>query len=158
MIKRTLIDPSERLITIEQLRRSMGFSRTDKDDELETILSSATSQVEEAGNISLRGYSVSLSCEYPDLKQPLYLHPVSEITSVKSERGLDMPYALSCDKRTVILHSERACVIEYKTQALDVELQALFIDAVIRLCMWEFNKSGDYSEKNAILNSVRSWG
>lgn len=157
MIKRTLIDSLEKPITIEQLKRSMGFSRTDKDDELETILSSAISQVEEVGNVSLRGYSVSLSCECNELRQPLYLHPVLEITAVKSESGQDMPYALSYDKRTVTLYSERACVIEYKTQALDVELQAPFIDAVIRLCMWEFNKSGDYSEKNAILNSVRSW-
>lgn len=157
MIRRTLIDPSEKLITIEQLKRSMGFSRTDKDDELETILNSAISQVEEVGNVSLRGYSVFLSCEYHELRQPLYLHPVSEITVVKSEQGQDIPYALSYDKRTVTLYGERTCLIEYKTQALDEELQAPFIDAVIRLCMWEFNKSGDYSEKNAILNSVRSW-
>lgn len=156
MIKRTLIDPEEKVITIAEVKAAMGFSRTDKDDELEKILRSAISQVEEVGDVSLRGYNVSLNYDFPNAVNELYLHPVLDITSVKSEQGEDIDYTLHYDKRRFTLDKPQSCVVECQTQALNKEQQSPYINAIIRLCMWEFNKSDDYKERIAILNSIRA--
>lgn len=156
MIKRTLIDPDEKFITIAEVKAAMGFSRTDKDDELEKILSSAISQVEEVGDVSLRGYNVSLNYDFPNAVNELYLHPVSDITFVKSEQGEDIDYTFHYDKRKFTLDEPQSCVVEYSTQALNKEQQSPYINAIIRLCMWEFNKSDDYKERTTILNSIRA--
>lgn len=156
MIKRTLIDPLEELITITSVKKAIGFSRTDKDDELENILNSAISQVEQMGDVSLRSYNVSLSYDFPNTVNELYLHPVSDIVSVKSEQGENINYTLHYDKRRFTLNKPQRCVVEYNTQALNKEQQKPYINAIIRLCMWEFNKSDDYKEHTAILNLIRA--
>lgn len=155
MIQRTLIDPEENVILIADIKAAMGFLRSDKDEELENILSSAISQVEEVGDVSLRSYNVFLSYEYPNTVNELYLHPVSDIISVKSEQGEDVDYTLHYDKRKFTLKKPQSCVVEYRTMALNKEQKSPYIDAIIRLCMWEFNRSDNYKERTAILNSIK---
>lgn len=94
----------------------MRYTGTTKDDEIKSTLLTAIRRIEDIQDVSLRPMTVQLTITAPDDFNSLYLHPVTEVVSVKDAvSGKEVGYSLNHSKSKVKVNSTADVVIEYKT-------------------------------------------
>ena len=106
-------------INIEELKQFANITGNVRDAELQVILNSAISKVEDIADVSLSENELLYSSNYQVRKQKLYKLPVAEVIEVRdNETGGLVNYTLSFDKSVVMFSSDVCPYIRYKTKAI----------------------------------------
>lgn len=114
MLRRTEIGNCS--ISLVDAKNYMRYTGDSKDAEIQSALDTAIRRIEDVQNVSLRPMSVKLDISDPEDFNPLYLHPVSEIVSVKdSVSGADVDFSISWDNRKIKVAVKRDVTVEYTT-------------------------------------------
>ena len=153
MIRRTEIGDSG--ITLADAKQFMGFvGRTDRDEEIQTFLGSATAIVEEYQNVSLRPMTVVLPLSGGSTSYKLYLQPVSEVVSVKdADTGGDVPYQVTYLKDRILVNTQQPLVVEYKTESINDEMVRVYKPAILSMASLMFDGSTDTEAYRKVFNS-----
>lgn len=96
---------------IEELKKFLNIYYDDRDEELQAILSSAISIVEDTINKSLSEQTIQIITE--DYEQELYYPPVKEVISVTDQSGTNSGYDINFTKTKI---KTTGGVITYKTE------------------------------------------
>lgn len=142
-------------ITLDDAKRFMGFlGRDDRDAEIRSMLNAAIALVEERQNVSLRPMTIVLPVTGGSTRYPLYLHPVSEVVSVKdAQSGGDLDYQLAYAKDSIAVRASRPFVVEYKTAAVADNMLEIYKPAVLTMATLMFDGSTDTEAYRKVFNS-----
>lgn len=142
-------------ITLDEAKRFMGFlGRNDRDEEIRSVLNAAVALVEERQNVSLRPMTIVLPVTGSSARYPLYLHPVSEVISVKdAQSGDDLDYQLAYAKDSIAVRASRPFVVEYKTEAVTDNMLEIYKPAVLTMAALMFDGSTDTEAYRKVFNS-----
>jgi len=106
------------IATIAEMKAFGNITTTTEDTQLQRILNAALTKVEDVSNVSLGVNTLKLYSERLSTYEPLFLLPVTSVTSVLDyDLGTAVTYALSNDKTKVTFGSEYQVVITYVTAA-----------------------------------------
>ena len=104
--------------TIAEMKAFGNITTTTEDTQLQRILNAALTKVEDVSNVSLGVNTLKLYSERLSTSEPLFLLPVTSVTSVLDyDLGTAVTYTLSNDKTKVTFGSEYQVVITYVTAA-----------------------------------------
>ena len=104
-------------INIEELKQFANITGNTRDAELQVILNSAISKVEDIADVSLSANTFLYSSNYPTKIVKLYRLPIAEVIEVRDNRsGSLIDYTLSLDKSLVVFTEEACPYIQYKTK------------------------------------------
>ena len=106
-------------INIEELKQFANITGNARDAELQVILNSAMSKVEDIADVSLSANTFLYSSNYPTKMVKLYRLPIAEVIEVRDNRsGSLVDFTLSLDK-SIVMFTEDVCpYISYKTKAI----------------------------------------
>ncbi len=103
-------------INIEELKQFANITGSARDAELQVILNSAISKVEDIADVSLSANTFLYSSNYPTTQIKLYRLPVAEVLEVRdNQTGSLVDFTLSFEKSKVTFSSEVHPYIRYKT-------------------------------------------
>lgn len=106
------------VVTIAEVKAFGNITTTTEDTQIQRILNAAISKVEDVSNVSLAVNTLKLYSERLSTSEPLFLLPVTSVTSViEYEYGTPVNYILSNDKTKVALLDNEQVVITYVTAA-----------------------------------------
>ena len=106
------------IATIAEMKAFGNITTTTEDTQLQRILNAALTKVEDVSNVSLGVNTLKLYSERLSTYEPLFLLPVTSVTSVLDyDLGTAVTYTLSNDKTKVTFGSEYQVVITYVTAA-----------------------------------------
>ena len=106
------------IATIAEMKAFGNITTTTEDTQLQRILNAALTKVEDVSNVSLGVNTLKLYSERLSTSEPLFLLPVTSVTSVLDyDLGTAVTYTLSNDKTKVTLGAEYQVVITYVTAA-----------------------------------------
>ena len=106
------------IATIAEMKAFGNITTTTEDTQLQRILNAALTKVEDVSNVSLGVNTLKLYSERLSTSEPLFLLPVTSVTSVLDyDLGTAVTYTLSNDKTKVTFGSEYQVVITYVTAA-----------------------------------------
>lgn len=142
-------------ITLDDAKLFMGFwGRNDRDAEIRSVLNASLALVEEHQNVSLRPMTIVLPVSGGSDQYPLYLHPVSEVVSVKdAQGGDDLDYQLAYAKNSIAVRASRPFVVEYKTEAVTDNMVEIYKPAVLTMATLMFDGSTDTEAYRKVFNS-----
>ena len=106
-------------INIEELKQFANITGNTRDAELQVILNSAMSKVEDIADMSLSANTFLYSSNYPTKMVKLYRLPIAEVIEVRDNRpGSLVDFTLSLDK-SIVMFTEDVCpYISYKTKSI----------------------------------------
>ena len=106
------------IATIAEMKAFGNITTTTEDTQLQRILNAALTKVEDVSNVSLGVNTLKLYSERLSTYEPLFLLPVTSVTSVLDyDLGTAVTYTLSNDKTKVTFGAEYQVVITYVTAA-----------------------------------------
>ena len=106
------------IATIAEMKAFGNITTTTEDTQLQRILNAALTKVEDVSNVSLGVNTLKLYSERLSTSEPLFLLPVTSVTSVLDyDLGTAVTYTLSNDKTKVTFGAEYQVVITYVTAA-----------------------------------------
>ena len=106
-------------INIEELKQFANITGNVRDVELQVILNSAMSKVEDIADVSLSANTFLYSSNYPTKMVKLYRLPIAEVIEVRDNRsGSLVDFTLSLDKSIITFADDVYPYISYKTKAI----------------------------------------
>jgi len=106
------------VVTIAEVKAFGNITTTTEDTQIQRIINAAISKVEDVSNVSLAVNTLKLYSERLSTFEPLFILPVTSITSVVDyDLGTAITYTLSNDKTRVTFGAEYQTVITYVTAA-----------------------------------------
>ena len=118
------------VVTIAEVKAFGNITTTTEDTQIQRILNAALTKVEDISNVSLGINTLKLYSERLSTFEPLFILPVTSITSVVDyDLGTAITYTSSNDKTKVTFGAEYQTVITYVTAAsTDEELKQIAIE------------------------------
>ena len=106
-------------INIEELKQFANITGNARDAELQVILNSAMSKVEDIEDVSLSENTLLYTSNYPIKMVKLYRLPIAEVIEVRDNRsGSLVDFTLSLDKSIITFADDVYPYIRYKTKPI----------------------------------------